>query len=258
MPPLEPEAFYAEIGASTAALADLVSEADPALPVPACPGWTLRNLATHVGRAHRWAAEITTTRSAEFIPFRAVPDGKFPDDRPAQPAWLNAGAQRVVAAVREAGSDPVWAFGSLQPATFWGRRMAHETALHRADAELATGREPMFAPGLAADAIDEWLSFLSGPVYDRPDPRLEALPAGRALHVHATDGELAGTGEWLVRHDQSAIHVDRGHAQADVAIRGQAARLLLVLTRRVPPGDPAVQVFGDPALLSRWLEHTPL
>ena len=128
MPQLNPEIFYAEIGASTAALADLVSKADPALPVPACPGWTLRNLATHVGRAQRWAAEITATRSAEFIPFRSVPDGRFPDDRQAQAAWLNDGAQRVIAAVQAAGSDPVWAFGSLRPASFWGRRMAHETA----------------------------------------------------------------------------------------------------------------------------------
>jgi uncharacterized protein (TIGR03083 family) len=257
MPPLEPETCYAEIAASTAALVGLISQADLALPVPACPDWTLRNLATHVGRAHRWAAEITATRSAEFIPFRAVPDGRFPDDRAAQPDWLNAGAQRVISAVREAGSDPVWAFGSLAPASFWGRRMAHETAVHRADAELATGHEPMFAPNLAADAIDEWLGLMSGPVSGRPDPRLEALPDGRALHVHATDSELTGTGEWLVRHEHSAVQVDRGHARADVAIRGPAGRLLLVLTRRVPPDDPAVQVSGDPALLSRWLEYTP-
>lgn len=258
MPPLDPEIFYAEIDASTAALASLVSEADPALPVPACPGWTLRNLVTHVGRAQRWAAAIAATRSAEFIPFRSVPDGKLPDDRQAQSAWLNTGAQRVIAAVQAAGSDPVWAFGSLRPASFWGRRMAHETALHRADAELAAGKEPAFTPELAGDAIDEWLGFLSGPLYDRPDPRLEALPEGRTLHVHATDDELAGTGEWLVRHESSAVHVGRGHGRADVAISGPAGLLLLVLTRRVPPDDPAVQIFGDRALLSRWLEHTPL
>ena len=258
MPPPDPEMFYAEIGASTAVLVDLIRVTDPALPVPACPGWTLRNLATHVGRAHRWAAEITATRSAEFIPFRSVPDGKFPDDPLAQPAWLTGGAQRVIAAVRAAGADPVWAFGSPQPASFWARRMAHETALHRADAELAAGREPAFTPALAADAIDEWITFLSGPLYDRPDPRLQALPEGHSLHVHATDAELAGTGEWLVRHGRSAIEVSRGHARADVALRGQAARLLLVLTRRVPPDDPAVQVLGDRAVLSRWLERTPL
>jgi uncharacterized protein (TIGR03083 family) len=120
MPPIDPDTFYAEISDSTGALAGLVSEADPALPVPSCPGWTIRSLATHVGRAQRWAAAITATRSAEFIEFRSVPDGKFPDDRAAQPEWLRAGAQRVIAAVQAAGSEPVWAFGTLQPASFWG------------------------------------------------------------------------------------------------------------------------------------------
>jgi uncharacterized protein (TIGR03083 family) len=257
MPPIDPETFYAEISDSTGALAGLVSEADPALPVPSCPGWTIRSLATHVGRAQRWAAAITATRSAEFIEFRSVPDGKFPDDRAAQPEWLRAGAQRVIAAVQAAGSEPVWAFGTLQPASFWGRRMAHETAMHRADAEMAVGREPAFAPLLAADAIDEWLGFLSGPLYDRPDPRLAALPGGGSLHVHATDDQLDGTGEWLVSHADSAITVSHGHGSADVALRGPAALLLLVLTRRLSPDDPAVQVLGDGDLLSGWLEHTP-
>jgi len=74
------ERFYAEIAASTATLASIVDGADLTRPVPTCPDWTLRQLATHVGRAHRWAGEIVATRSAESIPFRAVPDGRLPDD----------------------------------------------------------------------------------------------------------------------------------------------------------------------------------
>jgi uncharacterized protein (TIGR03083 family) len=256
MPPIDPEALYAEITASTGTIADLVSEADPALPVPSCPGWTLRNLATHVGRAHRWAAAITITRSPEFIPFRSVPDGRLPDDRDAQPDWLRAGAQRVIDAVKAAGDEQVWTHTGLRPATFWGRRMAHETAVHRADAELAAGHEPAFAPRLAADAVDEWLGLASGPIRDDPSGT-QALPDGGTLHVHATDDELAGTGEWLVRREPSAITVDRGHARADVAVRGPAGRLLLVLTRRLPPDDAAVQVLGDRGVLTQWLEHTP-
>ncbi|HUZ51306.1 MAG TPA: maleylpyruvate isomerase N-terminal domain-containing protein [Streptosporangiaceae bacterium] len=62
--------------ASTASLAALVDCQDAALPIPACPDWTLRQLATHVGRAHWWATEIVATRSASL---RARP-------RPAGPA----------------------------------------------------------------------------------------------------------------------------------------------------------------------------
>jgi uncharacterized protein (TIGR03083 family) len=255
--PISAERCYAEIEASTETLAGLVDGADLTRPVPTCPDWTLRQLATHVGRAHRWAAEIASTRSAEFIPFRQVPDGKFPDD-PAQHApWLRAGAARVVDAVRAAGSDPVWAFGELRPASIWGRRMAHETAVHRADAEIAAGREVRFEPDIAADAIDEWLGFLSGLGNGTDDPRLGALPDGAVLHVHATDEGLDGAGEWLVRREGSEVTVQPGHGRGDVALRGPAGRLLLVLMRRVPPDDPQVQVLGDPALLDAWLAATP-
>jgi uncharacterized protein (TIGR03083 family) len=245
------ERWYAEIEASTDTLATLVDGADLTRTVPTCPDWTLRQLATHVGRAHRWAAEIVATRSTQGIPFREAPDGRIPDD-PAQHApWLRAGAARVVEVVREAGSDLVWAFEGLHPASFWGRRMAHETAVHRADAELAAGRDAGIEPDIAADGIDEWLDMIVG------DQRLEGLPDGGVLHVHATDGELGEAGEWLVRREGPMLIVERGHGKGDVALRGPAGRLQLVLLRRVPPDDPQVQVLGDAGLLARWLAHTP-
>ena len=45
--------------------------------------------------------------------------------------------------------------------------------------------------------------------------------------------------------------------EGDVALRGPASRLLLVLVRRLPPDDPQIQVLGDPALLTAWLAGTP-
>jgi uncharacterized protein (TIGR03083 family) len=257
MTDISAERFYAEIAASTATLAALVQGADLTAQIPTCPDWTLRQLATHVGRAHRWAAQITATRSPEFIPFRSVPDGKFPGDPAQQAGWLNAGAHRVIDAVQAAGTDRVWAFGDLAPASFWARRMTHETLVHRADAELAAGREVDIAADLAADAIDEWLGFLSGPVYGRPDPRAQALPEGQVLHIHASDRGLDGSGEWLVRHAPAGVTVEAGHGRGDAALSGPAARLLLVLLRRLPPSDPALELFGDPALIARWLAETP-
>jgi uncharacterized protein (TIGR03083 family) len=253
MPPIAVERWYAEIEASTETLAGLVHGADLTRQVPTCPDWTLRQLATHVGRAHRWAAEIVSTRSAEFIPFRQVPDGRIPGDPALHAPWLRAGAARLIGAVREAGSDPVWSFTGLRPATFWARRMAHETAVHRADAEITAGRRPELDADLAADAIDEWLGFLSG-VAD-PGQQADALPDGKVLHVHATDEGVDG--EWLVRREGSTVTVQHGHGKGDVALRGPAGRLLLVLVRRVPPDDPEVTVLGDPALLTGWLAATP-
>jgi uncharacterized protein (TIGR03083 family) len=257
MPRLSSERYFAEIEASTAGLAEILAEHDQNLPIPTCPEWTLRQLVTHVGRAHRWAAEITRTRSDAFIPFREVPDGKLPDDRSEQLAWLQAGAAMIVDVVREAGSDPVWTFIGPAPAGFWIRRMAHETLVHRADAQLATSEEPepVIDAEVAADAIDEWLTLLSagiGGASEQPAP----LAAGAALHIHATDSGLAGRGEWMIRHDAGSLIVEPGHGKGDAALTGPAASLLLVLMRRRPVSDPAVTVHGDSAVIAGWLTST--
>ena len=80
---------------------------------------------------------------------------------------------------------------------------------------------------------------------------------GQSLHFHATDPGLSGTGEWLVSRTPSGLTVARGHGKADVAVRGPAASLLLVLTRRLPPSDPAIEILGEQELLTHWLQHTP-
>ncbi len=257
MPPLSAGRYVAEIEASTAGLAEIVAEHDQGLPIPTCPEWTLRQLVTHVGRAHRWAAEITRTRSAEFIPFRAVPDGKLPEDPAGQRAWLRAGAARIVGAVRETGSDLVWSFTGPVPAGYWLRRMAHETLVHRADAQLAAGDEPepVIDAEVAADAIDEWLMLVTGGLGNAGE-RAGALPAGAGLHVHATDDGLGGRGEWVIRREGGGLIVAPGPGEGDAALAGPAASLLLVLMRRRPVTDPAVTVHGDGALVDGWLADT--
>ncbi|HUA27529.1 MAG TPA: maleylpyruvate isomerase family mycothiol-dependent enzyme, partial [Streptosporangiaceae bacterium] len=259
--PISADRWYAEIESSTDILAGIVDGADLTIAVPTCPEWTLRQLATHVGRAHRWAGQITSTRSSEFIPFRQVPDGRIPDDPAKQAPWLRAGAARLVDAVRAADGDHVWTFNAQRPASFWARRMAHETAVHRADAELTVGRDPRIAADVAADGIDEWLGFLSAGAAAggaAEDARLAAMPDGGVLHFHATDDGLPdGAGEWLVRRDGDRITVEHGHAKGDVVLRGPAGRVLLVLVRRLPADDAQVEVLGDPAVLTAWLAATP-
>ena len=80
MQTISTERYCAGILSSTDAFARLVDGADLTKIVPTCPEWTLRQLATHVGRVQRWAAETVVTRSAKAIPFREVPDGRLPDD----------------------------------------------------------------------------------------------------------------------------------------------------------------------------------
>ncbi|HTA09209.1 MAG TPA: maleylpyruvate isomerase family mycothiol-dependent enzyme [Streptosporangiaceae bacterium] len=259
--------FIAEIVASAARLADIARENDPDLPVPTCPDWNLRQLATHVGRVHRWAAEIVSTRAAERIPFDSAPDGTYPAGQAERAAWLNAGADRVIAAIMAAGDEPVWAFGRLAPASFWARRQSHETMVHRADAELAVGTDVVLDAGLAADGIDEWLASVTDPRYRQRGDGSGALPVGAALAVRATGAGPAG--EWLISSTAAGLRVQRdaarqleaggqhGARSADISVSGPADRLLLVLVRRRPSDDPAITVTGDGALLIRWLAGTP-
>jgi len=248
--------YAAEITASTATLAALIGGTDLTRQVPTCPDWTLRQLATHVGRVHRWVTEMVRTRSAESIPFRSVPDGRFPDDPAQRPGWLAAGAERLTRELGAAGSGLVWAFGTHRPAGFWARRMTHETVMHRADAQLATGAPPVIEPAIAADGIDEWFTFVTVPDPGREDTRLAGLRPGQSLHVHAGDVP-SGQGEWLITRDNAGIGVRPEHGKGDAALRGPAAGLLLVLTRRLSPAQAGAEVLGDPEVLRNWLAATP-
>jgi hypothetical protein len=136
--------------------------------------------------------------------------------------------------------------------------MAHETLVHHADAQLAAGAEPepVIEAEVAADAIDEWLMLVTGGFVGNADERAKALPAGAGLHVHATDGELGGRGEWMIRRGAGGLTVEPGHGKGDAALAGPAASLLLVLVRRRPASDPAVTVHGDSGVVDGWLAAT--
>jgi uncharacterized protein (TIGR03083 family) len=250
--------FYTELRACTAELARII-DGDLERPVPTCPGWTFRQLATHLGRGHRWAAQIVATRATGPVPMREVADGKLPEDPARHAHWLNAGANQVIEAVTAAGSDPVWTFTGMRPASFWARRRAHEAAVHLADAQLAAGRDVDLPADVAADGVDERLALIAAGTEGSTDPAgaQELRGDGQSLHFHATDPGLSETGEWLVTRTPSGVTIQHGHGKADVAVRGPAASLLLVLTRRLLPSDPAIEVLGEQALLNHWLQHTP-
>jgi uncharacterized protein (TIGR03083 family) len=252
--------FFTELSACTAELARIIG-GDLERPVPTCPGWTFRQLAVHLGRGHRWAAQIVAARATAPIPMREVADGKLPEDSARHAHWLNAGAGQVIEAVTAADGDLVWTMTGMRPASFWARRRAHEAAVHLADAQLAAGRDVDLAPDVAADGVDEWLALIAAGTEGTTDlarARAQELRGdGQSLHFHATDPGLAGTGEWLVTRTPAGVTVARGHGKADVAARGPATSLLLVLTRRLPPSDPGIEILGDQTLFSHWLEHTP-
>ncbi|WP_226365751.1 MULTISPECIES: maleylpyruvate isomerase family mycothiol-dependent enzyme [unclassified Pseudonocardia] len=235
-------------------LATLLTTADPATPVPTCPGWSLLQLLRHVGRGHRWAARMVATGATEALDPREVPGGKPPEGGPEVAAqWLRDGATELLDAVVAAGpTAPVWTFTGPQPSAWWVRRRLHEATVHRADAAVALGAPFPIDPQVAADGVSEWLGLLAArPAADEPP-----LADGATLHLHATDDVPDAAGEWMVRGAGGRVVWEHGHGKGDAAVRGTAADLLRGVTRRIPADDDRLQVLGDAEVWTGWLART--
>jgi uncharacterized protein (TIGR03083 family) len=249
---LDHEWFCGRAEAEIALMASLVADADPATQVPSCPSWSIARLVKHTGIVHRWATHIVSNRSGDRVEQRDVEAG-LPAVETAYPGWLADGAAPLVAALRSAGPDEtVWAWGAEQRSGWWARRMLHETTVHRADAQFALGGSPDIDPAVAADGIEEFLAILPGA--SRPRENLGSLPAGKSLHLHATDTD----GEWLIRFADGTVAWSRGHEKATAAVRGPVAALLLFTYGRLGPMDGSLTVFGDSSVLDAWREKMTL
>jgi len=224
--------------------------------VPSCPGWRVPDLLRHQGYVHRWAGRFVAERLPDPVPKSSEteilaanpPDGQLLD-------WFREGHAGLVAALRAAPPDlSCWTFlPAPSGLAFWARRQAHETAIHRADAELATGGAVTSpSPAFAADGIDELIMGF----FARDERRLtsEQQAGGRQrVVVQPTDS----AGEWqieLTEDGTRAASVRRGiDGAADCTLAGPAAGLYLVLWNRGEPGGATeVSVGGDPSVLRTW------
>jgi uncharacterized protein (TIGR03083 family) len=233
------EASFPIITAQAAALAAVGRVMDPDAVVPSCPEWKVEKLLRHTGTAHRWSAGVV--RSRRPLSHKEI-DLELPGDPAGLPDWLERGAAQLVGALGAADpDDECWTWAGDQHVRFWGRRMAHETSVHRWDGQRAAGEPEPFDGALAVDGIDEHLDNLRFILND------EGLAgAGETLHLHCTDRE----GEWLLRRTGSGLEVTREHAKGDVALRAAASDLFLLVLGRTPAEEAAV--FGDPEAYETW------
>jgi MDMPI C-terminal domain len=128
----------------------------------------------------------------------------------------------------------------------WARRQAHETSMHRVDAELASGQTPTrFKPGFAADGISELLEcFIT-----RRGGRLRT-DTEQVLRVRCSDS----AGDWLVRigPDGVVTTANDGDHRVDCQVAGNASDLYLALWNRRP--DAHLDVEGDRAVLGLFAD----
>ncbi|ARQ72054.1 maleylpyruvate isomerase family mycothiol-dependent enzyme [Streptomyces marincola] len=243
---METNLLLGQLRAEGLALAAAALRAGPDAAVPTCPGWRVRDLVLHTGSVHRWAAEYLTAGHVERrpLPEHRVRDGELD-------AWFRAGHDALLAAFAAAPEDLeclTFLAGSPSARHFWARRQAHETAVHRMDAERAAGVPLSPVPAaFAADGVDELLTGF----HSRSRSRLRrAVPA--VLRVRATD--RVGD-DWVVRVSGEAPRGERvaGAVAADCEFAGPVEVLYPALWNRSAWG-PEVKVTGDRSVAALWAE----
>jgi uncharacterized protein (TIGR03083 family) len=209
--------------------------------VPTCPGWRMERLVGHVGRTYRWTAGWVEGDGAREVPLPPKGDAVI--------EWTRAGLAELIDAIEaEDGATTVKTWAGDQPPIFWPRRMAIETAVHRWDAQVAAGDGRPVGTDLALDAVDELFEVI---LPWRGTAELGTENEGKTMHLHATDvDDEPGEGEWLITLAGERLTVEHRHAKGDVAVRGTASDLLLLLWNRVPADR--VDVFGDAGVLEWW------
>ncbi len=240
------------VGVEAKLLAQAAEKGGLDVDIPTCPGWDMRELLRHLSMIHLWAAGHVAqlhggswgddlAELAEYWPDLGV---FWPDDDKLVDWYLKVNAN-LVDALKSAPLD-VESFTFLpapSPLAMWARRQAHETAVHRFDAENGAGIASSFDAGFASDGVDELLAAFA--------PRTSKLQrtTTQAMVVHATDTD----DRWHVTLSPEGISTIRGDGPADVTLTGDASDLYLALWNR--SGDANVTVTGDQQLLEYWHEN---
>ena len=107
--------------------------------------------------------------------------------------------------------------------------MAHETLIHRIDAEQAHGYQSAVDPGLAVDGVDEMLEVVLAPF---PDGGEFAADDTAALIRTADRSWLIRPGEYTTKGDKVVV------------------RLRAVV---IADGEPGVTIGGEPEHVLLWL-----
>jgi uncharacterized protein (TIGR03083 family) len=219
---------------------DILAEAaarDLSARVPSCPEWDVTELVLHTSEVHRHKA---ATIRAGRVPWDKREEG--PTDPAKVIEWYRAGLDDLHDLLSTTDENqPAWTWGTGDTVGWWLRRMAQETAVHRWDAENATGQATPIDAELAADGIDEFLGEFV------PGEELKWTGAAGTIHLHCTDVE----GEWTVSLTPVEVPTyETGHSKGDAAVRGAANDLLLLVWRRVEPST--VEVLGDTSLVEEF------
>ena len=247
---MKPADYLRAIRADGQAVLDAGSRGlDP--PVPTTPGWTVGDVISHLGQVHRHKTRIVA---------EGIVDGEPDFDELAPPAdvdlldWFAAGLHALLEALE--GADPAMAVSTWhepdQSVGFWIRRMAHETLIHRVDAEMGHGSHTPVDHELGADGVDEVLDiFMAGypPWAEVTRSAVVVRLLSERRHWRVRFLSWSGTSPHSGRtfEDEPGLEMDTGHAPASAVVRGPGDALDLFLWGRGSADGLAVD--GHPSVL---------
>ena len=238
VPIMEAATYLAHLRRDVAAILATPPEA-LSVPVTACPGWTVTDLLEHHAGVFRFAtAQLRAEPGSDLVPFDPPGEATSPLD------LFSFSADELLAELVAVDPDehrPNWA--GAPTARFWFRRMTVETAIHRFDVESTHTDPAAIDAALAVDGVDEFAEVFLGSA-----KRRGITGSGETVHLHATDEP----GEWMFTFTAEGVDVTREHGKGDMAARGPASDLLLLVWNRRPVD---VQAFGEPDLLSWWADR---
>ncbi|HJR92286.1 MAG TPA: maleylpyruvate isomerase family mycothiol-dependent enzyme [Acidimicrobiia bacterium] len=248
--------LLAHLRSNSSRFAEVLADVAADAPVPCCPDWDASDLLWHLTEVQTFWGRMVAERLTD--PEEAENDKpQRPSTREPMLAMFEAATHRLQQALASTPSETrVWTWHDPdQSAGFIGRRQAHEALVHRTDAELTAGLDPVVDADLAVDGVDEILGVMIAGVPEwatfEPDGaavRIEARDADR--HWGLAFGKMRGTSPYSGNSydlDAATLGLDAPAAQTTIA--GPAARLDLWLWGRADLDG--VEITGDPDLASR-------
>jgi uncharacterized protein (TIGR03083 family) len=237
MAAMTPETYLTRLKSDAARLAEIGGH-DLDAPVPPCPGWTVRDVVVHTGEVY-----------SHKVACMRLPEGpQHVDDWNHGPAdgedifdWFRERHDELVTELTSRGPAApsyTW-YDPDQSVGFWFRRMAHETAVHRADVESAFSAVTAVEGDLAVDGVDEVLDLFLA---------YQAEDVGPDGPGRGTVAVRTGEHIWRVTLSADDVVLSREPGAAQAVVSGEPSELLLWLWGRRP--DTAVILEGDSDLLA--------
>ncbi len=238
---MEYDSLVAAVRAESDALVAAVAAGPVSTPVPTCAGWTVADLASHVGSfCGFWSHVLCEGTGRPNTPFPDPPNGD------ALAGWLTVVSDTLgdlLAATPPETEVWTW-FEPDRTAGFVARRCAHELAVHRYDAQSARGNSGPIPSELALDGVNEILDVL---VTARGRT---GQGTGRMLALRSADAGM----EWAVTLGPGLIEVQRDDdallEESALIVTGTTSDLELTLYDR--PTLSPVDISGDTTVIDEW------